>query len=82
MKYTNDYIKDSIDTFTSQFEEDYEVAEYTIEVDTAFRDPPIIALCKFMQDTGNLDLQDLMIRHCVLDRMVTIYLDGENVGSF
>ena len=82
MKYDSSYIETAVESFAEQFNKDYEQAEYTIEIDQTFKDPPIVQLCKFMQDTADLEMQDKMIRYCVLDRQVTVYLDGVNVGGF
>lgn len=82
MKYSGDYIKESVQAFGEQFEEGYERAQYSIDVDGGFREPPILKLCQFMQDTSNIEMQDLMVRHCILDRQVSVYLDDELVGSF
>jgi len=82
MLYTGDYIKDSLAKFADQFDADYEKAEYTIEIDGIFRDPPVVKICQFMENAGDKEYQDLMIRHCVLDRGVSILLDGDRVGAF
>jgi hypothetical protein len=82
MKYNGDYVHESFDTIKEQYSPDYDAAVYTIEVDDVFKDPPILELCKFMQDTADIELQDRMVRYCVLGRQVTVYLDGESVGSF
>lgn len=82
MKYNNAYVKESLENYVAQFKKDYECIEYSIDIEGSFADPPIVMLCKFMQDTGDMDMQDVMIRHCILGRMVTVYLDGEVKGSF
>ena len=81
-KYNGDYVQQSFEFIREQYAPDYDAAVYTIDVDELFKDPPILELCKFMQDTADIDAQDRMVRYCILGRQVTVYLDGESVGSF
>lgn len=82
MLYNGDYIQESIKTFSEQFKEDYDRASYSVEIEGQFRDPPIMELCQYLEKAGDSAYQDLMIRHCILGKMITIYLDNEKAFAF
>ncbi len=58
------------------------VNRYTIKIEPEFSDPPMMEMVRFMGDMANAELQEKILRHCIVKKTVSILLDGIDVGSF
>jgi DNA polymerase-3 subunit alpha len=70
------------DVGRAQFDADAEVSQYTISIDGDINQIPVLDICRFFDKAGDAEYQDEMIRKGIIGKMVTIFLDGEPVGSF
>lgn len=92
MLYNAEYIKKAHAEFTAIFKSDengklildpdFEAQQYTVDVEGSFKTPPMLQMAIFMGDTSNREQQDLMTRHAILGKKVTVLLDGQSIFSF
>lgn len=79
--YTEDFYKEA-----SKFTQDFLMnpenhKQFSIKVDGEFRDPPVVIIGRAMQEGMNYSDQLLLTKHCILNKQVRIYLDGEEIGG-
>jgi len=80
MLYDSGYVKDGLDELIATYSG--EMASVTVDIENGFGNPKIVDLAKYLDNTGDKDWTDVMIRQLCLSKTVTFKQDGEMLGQF
>ncbi len=87
-KYNENYAKDTVDEYVRRMGKEYQKAEYTIEIEPEFNDPPVYECLKLISKLGTIiddpDTAHRIAKLCIVGKQVKIYKDGDLItgGQF
>ena len=55
--------------------------EYLFDIQPDFGRVPVLDVIRFVSDFNNRELQDKITRYCIKEKVVTLKVDGAQVGS-
>ena len=80
MLYDSSFVKDGMNELIKVYSG--ELASVTVDIENGFGNPKIVDLAKYLDDSGDKDWTDVMIRQMCVGRTVTFKIDGEMLGQF
>jgi hypothetical protein len=81
MKFTNDFVKEANTSIIDFLKSSENYQQFSIDIDGGFAKPPVLSICRAMNEGMNFDHQVELTKYCILGKNVKIYLDEKEIGN-